>query len=177
MTHSFRLQLILAFLICFFSFFFSFVKGAIACDCPLITPEKAFERADIIVSGKIVGAEYRKGIISPMMESVAKDNGIKLDYEVLVLKVQVDKWWKGDAPEEIYLVMEQTKNADGTSTQSSCDYSFNVGGNYLIYASKREGFYRTGACSRTQKLSQATKDLEILGAGKKPIRNTKSNNT
>lgn len=146
-----------------------------ACDCPLLTTEQAIEKSNVVFSGEVVGFEYRKGIPNWYMDEQVKETGKAIDYETLVVKVQVNQWWKGEPPTEIYLLTSSTRNADGTSTNDSCDYTFRKGETYLIFATKyniqKENEYRTSDCLRTRKLSIADDDLKILGEGKKPLKN------
>ena len=49
-----------------------------------------------------------------------------------------------------------------------CGYNFKVGESYLVYnyASDKNGNLWTGMCTRTKSLSEAVKDLKVLGKGK-----------
>jgi hypothetical protein len=58
----------------------------------------------------------------------------------------------------------------GTADQSdACGYSFQEGANYLVYARENTARYGpsivTGICHRTEILSLANDDLQILGTG------------
>jgi hypothetical protein len=147
----------------------------LACDCPLLMTEQAVEKSKAVFSGEVIGFEYRKGIPDRFVDEQAKEAVRSNVYEMLVVKVRVDQWWKGEPPAEVFLLTSSTRNADGTSTVDSCDYSFHKGETYLIFATKfntqRENEYRTNDCSRTRKLSIADEDLKILGEGKKPSGN------
>ncbi len=103
------------------------------------------------------------------MESLKKDSGRQVDYETLVVKFQVERWWKGEVTTEIILLTSETKNSDGTGSNSGCDYSFKKGESYLIYANGKGSQLRTDACSRTKLLTKAEVDLKILGEGKEPV--------
>ena len=146
-----------------------------ACDCPLLTTEQAVEQSKAVFSGEVVDFEYRKDIPNQFMDEQAKETGKTIDYETLVVKVRVNQWWKGKPPSEIYILTSKTRDSDGTSTESSCGYTFNKGGTYLIFATKyntkKANEYPTSDCLRTRKLSSADKDLKILGEGKKPSEN------
>jgi hypothetical protein len=146
------------------------VTTIFACDCPRISMESAVKNSSIILSGKILGFEYRKGIPDQRRDSSAAEMDEQIDYETLVVRVQVEQWWKGNAPTEIFLITDILKFADGTSRRSSCDYNFLSGESYLIFAAGKENEYRTSECSRTRKLTLAKDDLKILGEGKKPIK-------
>ncbi len=143
----------------------------LACDCPGLTTEQAVEKSKAVFSGEVIGFEYRKGIPNWFMDEQAKQTGKAIDYETLVVKVRVKQWWKGDAPTEIYLLTDSTRNADNSSLRSSCDYTFHKGETYLIFATGKENDYRTSNCQRTRKLTEAKDDLNILGEGKEPLEN------
>jgi hypothetical protein len=167
MIQSIKHKLILTLVICLFWS----ATEILACDCPLLTTEQAVKQSNAVFSGEVVGFEYRKGIPNWFMDEQAKQTGKAIDYETLVVKILVKQWWKGDAPTEIYLLTGSTKNADGTSSHSSCGYTFHKGGTYLIFAAGKENEYRTSDCLRTRKLTEAKDDLKILGEGKKPVEN------
>ncbi|HEV2707683.1 MAG TPA: hypothetical protein VGV59_17325 [Pyrinomonadaceae bacterium] len=140
-----------------------------ACDCALISTEDAVNKSGMVFSGKVVGFEYRKGIPNEFMTTQGKEDASQTDYETLVVKIQVEQWWKGDVPAEVVLLTSTTKNADGTMSVSSCDYHFRQGESYLIFAVGKEDAYRTSDCLRTKKLAQAEEELKILGEGKEPV--------
>ncbi len=104
----------------------------------------------MVFAGKVVGFEYRKGIPNQYV------------------KFQVERWWKGEATTEVFLITSETKKSDGTSSRSSCDSNFKEGESYLVYAYGKENKLRTHVCMRTRRLTE-NKDLEILGKGKEPI--------
>jgi len=171
MTLSIKHKIIFTLLVCSL---FGATK-TLACDCPLLTTQQAVEQSKAVFSGEVIGFEYRKGIPNWFMDEQAKETGKTLDYETLVVKVRVNQWWKGEPPTEIYILTSNTRNADGTSTQSSCDYTFYKGETYLMFGTKfntkKENEYRTSDCLRTRKLSVADDDLKILGEGEKPSGN------
>ncbi len=171
MTQTIKHRIILALLICSI---FGAAK-TLACDCPSVTTEQAIDKSKAVFSGEVVAFEYRKGIPNWSMDERAKETGKVIEYETLVVKVRVNQWWKGEPPTEVYLLTRSTRNADGTSLGNSCDFTFDEGETYLIFATKHntkdENEYRTGICSRTRKLSSADNDLKILGESKKPSEN------
>ncbi len=146
-----------------------------ACGCISMPNESvsdavkyATEQSTMIFAGKVVGFEYRKGVPNQYMERRKKDSGKNVEYETLVVKFQVGRWWKGEATTEVFLVTDETKNSDGTWSGSSCDYHFKEGESYLVYAYGKGNELRTYACTRTRPLTK-TEDLKILGEGKEPI--------
>lgn len=148
-----------------------FINGpsAFGCVCdgiPTVAEELA--GATAIFSGKFIAAEYRKGIVSELRSLGEHSTGEKVDYEVLVLKFQVARWWKGDPVSEVILITDQTRDPDGTEHFLDCDYPFEGGEHYLVYAYGAETKLGTSTCTRTRKLRKARKDLKILGKGRKP---------
>jgi hypothetical protein len=146
-----------------------------ACSCVSIPNEdvndavqNAAKHSTMVFAGKVVGFEYRKGIPNQYLESHEKDSGKHNDYETKVVKFQVERWWKGEATTEAFLVTDETKNSDGIVTVSSCDYHFKEGESYLVYAYGKENELRTHACTRTRLLNK-TEDVKILGEGKEPV--------
>lgn len=96
-----------------------------------------------------------------------------MDFETQVVKFEVDGWWKTELPLIIYLATNATKNSDGTQSNSSCDYGFEIGKIYMVYASGKGRETRNIACSRTAPLNRAQDDLNLLGPGKKPTDDNK----
>lgn len=165
MWNSLKHKIIGAFII----YLFCGVTSVFACRCIATSTEDTIKNSSIVLSGKIIGFEYRKGIPNQFMDKQAKLTGNSVDYETLVVKVRVEQTWKSDTPREIFLLTSETRNADGTFSSSTCDFHFLKDKTYLIFASGKENEYQTSKCSGTQELDQAEKDLKILGEGKKPI--------
>lgn len=152
------------------------VIRAFGCSCVSMPDEslrhlimRNVDGATVVFAGKVVGFEYRKGIPNEYMDSREKESGRHIDYETRVVKFQVERRWKGEVTTEIILATDVTQNSDGTTTNSSCDYKYKQGENYLVYASGKENVLRTNYCSRTMPLDKAGEDLNVLGEGKEPI--------
>jgi len=140
-----------------------------ACVCDTATFSEEFKEAAAVFSGRYIGAEYRKGIVSESVELHLRVSGEKRGYEILVLKFEVENWWKGDLKKEIVLVTDVARFSDGIELISDCEIAFQKGKRYLVYAFGEKDKLQTGACSRTARLSKARKDLRLLGKGKKPL--------
>lgn len=180
MFHLNKQRIVILFVICLLLS----ATEVFACRC-ISSPDEsvgdavkyASEKSTMIFAGKVVGFEYRKGIPNRYMESLKKDLGKQIDYETMVVKFQVERWWKGEATTEVFLVTDETKNSDGTGSNSSCDYHFKEGESYLVYADGKENELRTHACTRTRLLNK-TEDIKILGEGKEPVqKKDKPNNS
>jgi hypothetical protein len=142
-----------------------------ACVCPISSNETlegviryGVKNSTMVFAGKVISFEYRKGIPNDFMQSKG------IDYETKVVQLQVEQWWKGEVPKEIFLITDETKNADGTESTSSCNFNYKAGESYLVFAYGKENELRTMACARTQPLNRAREDLKILGKGKEPVK-------
>jgi hypothetical protein len=165
MFHLNKQKIIVSFVICWLLG----TTEVFACVC-VIMPNETLEDAvknsvknsTRVFAGKVIGFEFRKGIPNEFMQSKG------IDYETKVVKFQVEQWWKGQVPKEIFLVTDETKNADGTESISSCNFNYKEGESYLVFAYGKENELRKMACSRTQQFNRAKEELKILGEGKKP---------
>jgi hypothetical protein len=73
---------------------------------------------------------------------------------------EVTNTWKG---------VNETQVRVYTATNSaSCGFNFNLGDEYLVYASGDKSRLITGLCDRTTHISKAAKDLDVLGEGLQP---------
>jgi hypothetical protein len=52
---------------------------------------------------------------------------------------------------------------------ASCGYPFREGQEYLVYAYSGKRGLEVDLCNGTQRLTEAEADLEVLGAGQKPM--------
>lgn len=124
------------------------VNEALGCRCsmdPNPTPEKiivarlnALEKAAVVFTGEVVFLDR------------------------FTVKFKVDKIWKGKEAEEITMLTGTKDNGEGTITSSSCDYSFNKGEKYLVYAEGPPEELQTHFCSRTALLKYAEDEMKGL---------------
>jgi hypothetical protein len=128
------------------------------------------KNSTMVFAGKVVGFEYRKGIPNEHMQSR------HVDYETKVVRFQVEWWWKGETPREIFLITDETRNADGTGSNSGCNYNFKEAESYLVFAYGKENELRTDSCSGTQPWNTAIEYLKILGEGKEPLKKKDESN-
>jgi hypothetical protein len=117
MFHLNKQKIVISFVICLL---LSATK-VLACNCVFSSDESvsdavryATDKSTMVFAGKVVGFEYRKGIPNQHMESRRKDSGEKIEYETLVVKFRVERWWKGEATTEVVLATYKTKKSDGT---------------------------------------------------------------
>jgi hypothetical protein len=140
-----------------------------ACMCANLSPKEAIENSTTVFSGKVVGFEYRKGIPNENMDLLAREKGEKVEYETMVVKIQVERWWKGNVSSEVFLITNTVRTANSAS-MPGCDFNFKEGETYLIYAMGEKDELKTNACMRTRKLAAAEEDLSALGEGKEPVK-------
>lgn len=135
---------------------------SLAVDCPAPgTPSAELKRAAAVFSGEVVAEEYKD--VGP--DAPEEDAGAK----VLVVRIKVERWWKGGSAREVTMRTSVTKLPDGSIRSYAEDFHFTKGGSYLIYAFAPKGKLGTSACTRTRKLSEAEDDLRELGEGSTPV--------
>lgn len=131
----------------------------IRCFARRNVPEE-FKQATVIFSGTAIAEEYKE----PKLRNDWESKGSKR----LVVKFEVERWWKGSNEKEVELYTSETKLTDGTTWFMAEDYRFQVGQKYLIYAFGPTEQLRTNVCTRTAKWEEAKEDLQELGEGKMP---------
>ena len=138
----------------------------LACVCDTsLTVQTAYRESAAIFAGRLIAAEYRKGIKNEFAEMDAEWRAKKREYEVLVYRFEVTRWYKGGPPtsREAVLVTDNVRFLDdGTESISDCGLGFEKGIDYLIYAYGDEKEISTNACSFTKRLSRARPDIAIL---------------
>jgi hypothetical protein len=90
--------------------------------------------------------------------------------KIVALKFRVDSWWKGKSTREVLIFTDRTVSEDGSQTITNCDFPFEIGKRYLVYAFSDEKQLKTNACTRTKEIGKAGEDLKILGKGRKPLK-------
>jgi hypothetical protein len=160
-------KIIAGFLFCFFAS----ATSVLGCVCvPTEGVKKELQGAAAVFSGKFIGIEYRKGAGSDVITSQPSTGEKKSENEIVVLKFQVENWWKGKSTRQVLVFTDRTRNSDGSETISDCDFPFQVGKRYLVYAFSEENHLKTNLCTRTKLLEKAQEDLKLLGKGHKPKR-------
>ena len=150
-----------------------------ACMCPYaqapveLQVKGELETSSAVFSGKVVGYEFRKGLVTelygpPMTPEEAAEKEVKL------VRFKVDRWWKMHLPAEVLLITEEwrmpAKEGDMLPriVSSMCQLPLIEGESYLIYASGPADKLRYRTCSRIATLTKAADDLKVLGKGKRP---------
>jgi hypothetical protein len=165
----------------------------LACMCPYARGpvadqvKWAREGSTTVFSGKVVGVEYRKGILYDTAGRPTEEN--PEDRETKLVRIQVDRWWKMALPDEIFLITDQWRLIEGpvesppsgnvlslplrSRTLIGCGIPFVMNQTYLVYAHGDADRLQFRACSRTTFIERAGDDLPILGPGKKPKKSKK----
>lgn len=94
-----------------------------ACSCapPSQTTNDDFQKAAAVFTGRVLSVQR-------------KDNFV-------MVKLAVQKYWKGKVSNEIKITTAKDSAA--------CGFNFEVGKDYLVYATDNNGKLSTGLCSRT----------------------------
>lgn len=132
---------------------------AYACTCAGIqTPAEGLRESEAVFSGEVV-------------DLGAEDPQPRDDTPLGGVEFRVKEAWKGvsDGAAIIYGQGEGYfgEDAEGRIVISSCAVTFERGESYLVYAyrsgEKADGYLETDACTATKPLSDAGKDLRVLG--------------
>lgn len=124
-------------------------KAVQACSCVAkLEISDSLNKADTVFAGKALSVK-EKGF-SLLKQT---DNPIEVTFEVKEV-------WKGHVTQQltVYSAMSSV----------SCGYTFEQGQDYLVFANANDGKLKTGICSRTATLAQASNDLMALGGGSVP---------
>ena len=78
------------------------------------------------------------------------------------VKFKVEKVWKGDTAEEITMLTGTKDNDDGTITISSCDYRFELGEKYVVYARGSGEKLRTYQCTGTGRMKDSEQRIKFI---------------
>lgn len=114
-------------------------QPARACACVGLTPEEAFDYADVVFRGQVTRIEGEP--------TVTGDQAI----------FRVDHVFKGAPTHELTI--------HGGPYGSGCSYQFQADTEYLVYANLEQGKLTTNICSRTAPIRFAREDLRMLDAG------------
>jgi hypothetical protein len=139
-----------------------FYNNAFGCVCPTIGASSEQEKASRLKDFKSAAAIF---------------TGEVIELEENKVKFKVEKIWKGESVDEIIMVI-QLKKDDGRYVRTSCDYYYELGKKYLVYAYDNQGELTTYQCTRTiafKHIEIVEQEIKGLDEIKLPeIRNTKS---
>ena len=144
--------------------FVALVSGprlAEACSCSENPPCAAVWRAEAVFIGTAVqqGSESLGGMLSWTVQSVVVDQPLHGTVEPIVTIVP-------DVERPTAERIEQSRSSpDRLLVSSSCDYFFEAGQQYVIYARRTaDGRWTTSSCSGTKLLERAVADLAYIDA-------------
>src|SRR4028118_2144063 len=119
-------------------------NAASACVCLTTTPKKNFRNSRVVFAGKVIDIMAKTDRSRDTSDSLV---AFKLTFEV-------SKVWKGKVDkQQVVLTSESFRG---------CEYSFEKGKEYLVYASGEELTIQTSLCNATKPLANAQADLAVL---------------
>jgi hypothetical protein len=125
------------------------------------TPTQELSRATAVFSGKVISRDY-----------VAEEMPSGETRRRLVVKISVERVWKGDIYTDETMFTSEVHLPNGLMETWAEDFYFQDDRQYLIYAFGKRNHLSTNACTRSRELSKAEADLKELGYGHEPnIRN------
>ena len=126
-------------------------ESACACSCAPPGPlDEELTNATAVFTGKVVSLAEPIGGFGP----ISSADPIKVTFQIYTV-------WKGS--------LSQTTTITTARSGASCGFTFEKGGEYIVYAHGPENNLSISLCSRTQLLSTAEDDLAELGIGVKPL--------
>ncbi|MEW6212244.1 MAG: hypothetical protein AB1631_28200, partial [Acidobacteriota bacterium] len=143
-------KFVLVFALAFLSATLLHAHKSIACSCGgRLSILGSYNLASDVFRGKVTG-------ISPPASKVtrSKDGWVSVSPAGTpgVVKISVIETFKGS----------QGKEVQFDAGWGSCDYPFEVGEEYLIYADRDSGKLDTDKCKRTRPISKASQDLKYI---------------
>lgn len=121
-------------------------------------PTVELGKAKAVFTGKVIGREYVKEIFS--------EEGVTA--ERLVIKIAVERVWKGDVSKEVSMYTSQVRHPNGLTSMMAEDFNFADDKRYFIYAFGTFDRLQTSGCTRTREVEKAGDDLKELGEGFEP---------
>jgi hypothetical protein len=127
------------------------VRPAYACQCGVrLSPTAALDRSVTVFAGTV------NDVRAVRFESVARDRPSVVLKEV---RFTTDRIWRGDGRSDVVLLIGS----------SDCDYPFELGRSYLVYAEGVDSATRyltASICGPTKRLERASEDLRTLGSSR-----------
>ena len=92
----------------------------------------AVKDADAIFLGNVERFDFIDGVPNEFLEK-RRETMPELKWETKTAVFKVDSWWKGPLDARAFVVTDTTRNSDGSSSDSSCNYGFEEGKSYLVF--------------------------------------------
>ena len=150
------------------------VSSTLACGCteigqPLADKlEWALKNSAGVFYGKVDRFVWLTGVPTPFVVDDMKFDPATAKTKTAVFTVE--RWWKGDSFDpEALVVTDEFKYGDGYGGGTSCDYGFEQGKTYLVFATKRGKYLTTHSCDLTRQENQSKEIRDLLGEGKPPV--------
>lgn len=125
------------------------------------TITEEFKNTAAVFSGKVISQEYQQ---------IREVSDYDFGNEVLIVKLKVDKWWKGSGNSEVVLRTDFARNKSW-NRRTGNSFFFKTEESYLVFAGYYKDWLITDNCTRTKVLSKADEDLKALGEGFQPKKN------
>jgi len=123
------------------------------CSCPLIPPDTARARADVVFAGTVLAIDS--------LPSTQTTDG-RSSFPTIVANFAVFTVWKGE--------VQGTVEVTTLAWSAACGVPFKSGMSYIVYAqsSSFTSRLRTEQCMMTRELIRAIGDIARFGPGRRP---------
>lgn len=117
--------------------------------------------------------EARKFLDKEFSDAVMVFSGEVITLNRLKIRIKAEKFWKGDVKEEVTLatgtriIPRKNRNDENLISISTCDYRFEVGKKYLVFAKNIDGELGSRRCSGTSLLSDSSETVSYLNEKQK----------
>ena len=125
-----------------------FPEGALACECQ--------PPAERVSHRQLVAKEFKAA------DAVFSGEVIELDR--LTVKFKVERKWKGELDAGVTMLTGAERAGDKGYSFNGCDYDFEAGKKYLVYAFGPPDKLKTHECSRTRLFASVGEDVKELDA-------------
>jgi len=117
---------------------------------------------------------FRREAATSLREADAVFSGEIVEMDNLTLKFKVERLWKGEFKDGVSIVTGAIRSGDGFILSSMCDYKFELGKKYLVYANGSKDKLKASKCSWTgilgerERFTNELDRLKLLEAGSQP---------
>lgn len=129
------------------------VRPGFAGDSQKTAVRSAMHDSSAVFTAQVTAIEY-------VPADAQQPNGRKFQ----TVKLTTGAWWKGTPSDQVTLHTMIPRDADGTDYIVSHEYRYEVGKNYLIYATTTGNHLYASGCTRTRELGTASGDIAELDA-------------
>lgn len=122
----------------------------------LSSPLKVSACSCDIPTDAIEGMAHADAVFTGEVKEIKKSKINRDAYDAVL--IQVDEIWKGINESQVIVYTGWT----------SCQFEFEKGEQYLLYAYKNEDRYHVINCGRSTTTANGVEDIKLLGSGEKP---------